>query len=57
VYFVQSNLNYRPCAYRDKKLSVSLCVFVRRFSRLWAVFCVTTGFGVDEWAAEFERRF
>jgi 5-methyltetrahydrofolate--homocysteine methyltransferase len=23
--------------------------------RLYGLFCVTTGFGVDEWAAEFEK--
>jgi 5-methyltetrahydrofolate--homocysteine methyltransferase len=40
------------------KVQIALSDFLllqRQVKGLYGCFCVTTGFGVDEWAAEFEK--
>jgi 5-methyltetrahydrofolate--homocysteine methyltransferase len=51
-------LTLRQQAQRQRAPNIALSDFIaQRFwkDRLYGCFCVTTGFGVDEWAAEFEK--
>jgi 5-methyltetrahydrofolate--homocysteine methyltransferase len=51
--------NFKTASPKDKGApNIALSDFIAQKileNRLYGCFCVTTGFGVDEWAAEFEK--
>jgi 5-methyltetrahydrofolate--homocysteine methyltransferase len=50
-------LTLRQQAQRQRSANIALSDFSSKDSGKtdYMLFCVTTGFGVDEWAAEFEK--